>query len=227
MVRSRLVLLLLAVFAAGCATVKVPGPVVPTPPPSPAHTPVCVPPGLVTACWHQPPGQDWQYIPAIEIITPPPEQPPDTTPTAPGVICPNGRLVGRFHPYLQGIDMTWVCQGDHDWCATFGYGEWNPGEPRYDCPLGPDMSALRYAREATLGCPAVEWRTNAADTWHRCLPAPNATGMSCDNFNLHNVPPQGCEPNTGFFAIPHGASEIRMRSLKKPEVVSEPKWYSY
>lgn len=38
-------------------------PTSPTPAPE-VHEPVCVPPGLVFGCWHQPPGQGWQFIPA-------------------------------------------------------------------------------------------------------------------------------------------------------------------
>ena len=48
-----------------CAGVPVPPPVQPPSPPSPIeikHEPVCVPPGLVTGCWHQPPGQPWAFI---------------------------------------------------------------------------------------------------------------------------------------------------------------------
>jgi hypothetical protein len=35
----------------------------PTPPPEDQHQPVCSPPDLVKGCWHQPPGEDWQFIP--------------------------------------------------------------------------------------------------------------------------------------------------------------------
>jgi hypothetical protein len=43
-----------------------PGAQLPAPVPTPApHLPICDPAiGLVTACWHQPPGSDWLFIPA-------------------------------------------------------------------------------------------------------------------------------------------------------------------
>lgn len=44
-------------------------PTLPTPAPE-VHEPVCVPPGLIFGCWHQPPGQGWIFIQAPEAPVP-------------------------------------------------------------------------------------------------------------------------------------------------------------
>jgi hypothetical protein len=170
-------------------------------------------------CKASPTGAECVKIPVVE---PPPVVDPPLAP-----FCTKGKLIGTWHPYLQGIDSTWVCQGDRDFCESIGYGSWADGRPRYDCPLGPDLTEIRYKREATLGCPAWEWRAGEGDSWKRCTEAPVVGGMSCDNFDLHNVPPGGCAPQTGFFVIPHGRAQIRFKSLKNPDVVSHFDWYEY
>lgn len=64
-IRRLVVALALAGFPA-CGPISIPDPnptPPPTPPPPDAHEPVCSPPDLVTGCWHQPPGEGWQFIP--------------------------------------------------------------------------------------------------------------------------------------------------------------------
>jgi len=64
--RTAFVVALSLLVLPACGSFQMPPPVEPTPPPpSPViHEPVCAPPGLVTGCWHQPPGEEWQFIPA-------------------------------------------------------------------------------------------------------------------------------------------------------------------
>ena len=71
---KRAILMLVAVCALSCGGGHHPPPQPPQPPPEPTPTPVCVPPDLVTECWHKPPGEDWQFIPAP--VDPTPEPPP-------------------------------------------------------------------------------------------------------------------------------------------------------
>jgi len=52
------------IIAAGGCPVPVEPPHPPPTPPPEKHEPVCAPPDLVTGCWHQPPGEEWQFIPA-------------------------------------------------------------------------------------------------------------------------------------------------------------------
>lgn len=163
----------------------------------------------------------------------PAEQPPIVVgppvvvepPLAP--FCTQGRKQARFHPYLQGIDITWICQGDHEFCVEEGSGFWTDGtpRPRYDCAFGPDRSDIRNKREATLGCPAVFWSHTKEGPFLRCTSAPNATGMSCDKWDLHNVPPGGCAPDTGYFTIPQGKGYLQVCSLKDPTVCSDVQYY--
>lgn len=84
-----------------CDGIKLPPDLVPKPAPTPTpapvepppvdkHQPVCAPPGLVTACWHQPtqegPDGGWLFIPATTQPTPPPAPPPapEPPPVVPG-----------------------------------------------------------------------------------------------------------------------------------------------
>lgn len=209
---------LAAAIASACATAPKPDPYRPPGPPPVeiSHLPVCVPPGLVTGCWHHPPGQDWVYNP------PAPVPPADS-------VCPNGRIVARFHPYLQGIDITWVCKGDQAFCDTVGQGYWwtdGTPRPRYDCSLGPDLSEVRNRREKAYGCPAVYWsHTPDENSMVRCTSTPNPTGMSCDHWSMHNAPPYPCATDTGYFVIPQGKGFLQVRSLVDDRIRSDIQYY--
>jgi len=70
-IRRFIVALAIAGWMPACGPIKPPGPPTPPPPEEPATpSPVCEPPGLVTGCWHQPPGEPWQFIPPTTLPQP-------------------------------------------------------------------------------------------------------------------------------------------------------------
>lgn len=130
------------------------------------------------------------------------------------------------HPQGQGFDSTPTVKNSLDYCKKIGYGEFN-GQPRASCPLGPDFTELRYAKEREfLGQRCPSWYFSADGTnWQRCTSAPHPVA-SCDHFDLKEVPPAGCDENTGFFTIIHGAAWFKA-CAKDEKSCSEKFWVNY
>ena len=177
--------LLLPVFMlallGGCFGGGSPPPQPPPPPPPPDPSPVCVPPDIVTGCWHRPPGEDWQYIPEDEheplckpdvLVTgcwhkppgedwqfiPAPELPPEPEP---GDEECTTRLDGE--PLMGGptshqarvYDCTPLIK-NMERCRDLGF--LIDGQPRVRCPAAQEGSPQRYPCEVELmGGPVPAW----------------------------------------------------------------------
>lgn len=227
------VALMLIVMAWGCASVPVPPPVQPPPTPPPIeikHEPVCVPPGLVTGCWHQPPGQNWQFIPPV--VAP--------VTRCPKPLAPGARVYLALKPYGQGWDSSPRVVGDPDFCYAIH------GVRVNDCHLEGWSDRLGCELELLGGCPEWEYRATSADPWQAARQS-GSGAITVDHFGntaIRDDPqtpafegepavcgkqrdPRG-EPKAGFFVIAHGEGELRVcRPDHDPTGCSDAKAVSY
>lgn len=92
----------------------------------------------------------------------------------------------------QSCDATPFQRGDHDYCLRIGMAEFNPGEPRFNCPMRNEGDPNRVACEQyVLKAPAPVWHSDGrvilvdgAGFRARCdggtwLQACDATGEHC------------------------------------------------
>ena len=209
-------------LVAGCASMPVPPPVQPPQPPGPIeikHEPLCVPPGLVSGCWHQPPGSPWIFNPpAVVPVTKCPKE------LAPGAFVTMGNK-----PYGQGFDSSPLVVNDPDFCYAIHGVRTNrchlEGWPkRAECELELFGKMVGKAQ----ACPVWEFSvTGAPDSWQSCKER-GSQAVTCDHFGntqMRDDPqtdafegePKVCgeqrdpagDPNAGFFMIGHGTGFVR------------------
>lgn len=225
-------------FLTGCAGVPVPPPVQPPKPPGPVeikHEPVCVPPGLVTGCWHQPPGSPWIFIPPSSAPGPVPvSQCPATCP--PTARTMNARCVQMNADGKCITDSTPRCGDIGDGKAYCAAVTGNPGI--VSCKANPEGSGLNACDTAFIGaaCPIWEYSINGGATWKRCLPDGLGANseFSCDHFDgwtdssfqnyagkCQHVETGMKAPIAGFEMVPHGRGWVRACSADS-SVCSQP-----
>lgn len=225
------VLLTGIILLTGCAsTPHYPPP--PQPPPVDfIHTPVCTPPTLTTGCWHQPPGQPWQFIPA---------PPPAPKTACPKLLAPGAYVYVNLKPYGQGWDSSPRVHGDPDFCLAIH------GVPASDCHLEGWPKRLECELELIGGCPEFEYRAGGADPWGLCK-ATGSQAVTCDHFGntIDRDDPQTPEfegqpkvcanqrdpegrPKAGFFMVAHGIGQIRACAPSHdPATCGDPKLVDY
>lgn len=249
--------LLCFVVLVGCDVVRKLPDLVPTPPPpaeqppvekpekppgdKPAgftHEPVChSTPGLVTGCWHQPPGSDWQYIP-------PAPQPPASTPPI-GATFPvrfplqSARIYMNTAPYASPGTFygTLLVEGDDALCKLL-HGDAGHSPCHLDARVWGGSRPMQVAYEGYVyggardGLPLPKplcpvWQFRSGGVIEQCHDNHDALA-SCDHFGTTDMrddpqtpgvfegEPKFCAlqsdtfgPYAGFFAIAHGAAEVR------------------
>lgn len=211
-----------AAYDKGCTVQPTPTPTpTPTPEPTPPPTPPTIPACKDTVC-----GTGKHCVEGVGCVADPTPPPVD-----PGEKPYTGTYVVNSKRYGNGVDSTLTVQGDCEYCASVGLGEYN-GQIRCGCPLYPDGHNKRLPKElATMGgCPTWQFRTVQYPEWQACLQVdPYETGgMSCDHFgdpvnrdDPNTEPFEGApvicalqrdrwgHPKAGFFIIAHGDGWVR------------------
>lgn len=210
-----------ALALGGCAG-HVP-PVTPPPTPPPVvivHTPVCAPPTLVNGCWHQPPGQDWQFIPPA---------PPKPTTWCPKELAPGAHVYVQAKPYGNGFDSTVRIVGDPELCrlvhgAAVGDCHLEGWGQRSAC----ELELLGKTIAKPQACAEWEYRAAPADPWQPCRMT-GSGAVTCDHHGetaagrddpqtpAFEGTPAVCgeqrdaegHPKAGTFIVAHGRGEIR------------------
>lgn len=211
-----------------------------SPPVDTVHVPVCVPPGLVSGCWHQPPNQNWQYIP------------PSTTPPKPATFCPKELAPGAYiyvqsKFYGQGVDGSPRVVGDPEFCRLIHGVSVNDchlegWSDRFNC----ELELLGKTVGKAQACPEWEWAVTQTGPWTQARQNTSAP-VSVDHFGntAYRDDPQTpqfegqpavCgeqrdgqgDPKAGFFVIAHGQGFVRSCAPSHdPKSCGDPKQIDY